>query len=211
MGDDRTTYLRACVNRLRDGDPTAREELIEAACERLRALARAMIRGDRLRRWEETDDVLQQSLLRLHRALAEVKPATVREFMRLAAWHIRMVLIQMARHYYRPQGLGANYQSDAIGETSDDLTSMETPARDATPSAIVDQAERWNRLHLAVEQLPEDEHEVVELLWFHGLTQIEAAEIAGITERTVQRRWTRARLKLYAALNGELPGMQSRR
>jgi RNA polymerase sigma factor (sigma-70 family) len=181
--------------------------LIDASCDRLRALAHKMLRGDRLRRWEETDDVLQQALVRLHQTLAEIQPETVRDFMRLAAWHIRLVLISLARHYFGALGPAANHYSNPSGDTSDDFVSMDTPDNDPSPSQLVSQAERWDRLHAEVARLPADEREVVELMWFHGLTQLETAQLAEATERTVQRRWVRARIKLHAALDGELPGM----
>ncbi len=43
-----------------------------AACERLTRLARKMLKDfGRVRRWEETDDVVQNALLRLYRTLAK--------------------------------------------------------------------------------------------------------------------------------------------
>ena len=46
----------------------AREALLSHAAGRLERLARMMLRGyPRLRRWEETGDVLQNALLRLDR------------------------------------------------------------------------------------------------------------------------------------------------
>jgi DNA-directed RNA polymerase specialized sigma24 family protein len=45
----------------------------------------------------------------------------------------------------------------------------------------------------------------VRLLWYHGLTHAQAAEILGVTERTVNRRWLAARLALSDALDGESP------
>ena len=44
-------------------------------------------------------------------------------------------------------------------------------------------------------------HDVVELRYFGGLTEVEIAAILGVTERTVQRDWQKARLFLSAALN----------
>lgn len=43
-------------------------------------------------------------------------------------------------------------------------------------------------------------HDVVELRYFGGLTEAEIAAILGVTERTVQRDWAKARLFLSAAL-----------
>jgi RNA polymerase sigma-70 factor (ECF subfamily) len=137
-----------------------------------------------------------------------VRPETVRDFMRLASMHIRRILIELARHYFRPAGLATNHVSIPGNETAGGLATLDTPSDDPTPSQLVSQSEQWDRLHAEVERLPDDEREVVELIWFHGLTQAEVAQIAGITERTVQRRWIRARLKLFTVLEGELPGME---
>jgi RNA polymerase sigma factor (sigma-70 family) len=44
-------------------------------------------------------------------------------------------------------------------------------------------------------------HDVVELRYFGGLSEAEIGAILGVTERTVQRDWRKARLFLSAALN----------
>ena len=44
-------------------------------------------------------------------------------------------------------------------------------------------------------------HDVVELRYFGGLTEAEIAGALGVTERTVQRDWQKARLYLSAALS----------
>jgi RNA polymerase sigma factor (TIGR02999 family) len=44
-------------------------------------------------------------------------------------------------------------------------------------------------------------HDVVELRYFGGLSEAEIAAILGVTERTVQRDWAKARLFLSSALN----------
>jgi RNA polymerase sigma factor (sigma-70 family) len=43
-------------------------------------------------------------------------------------------------------------------------------------------------------------HDVVEMRYFGGLTEAEIATVLGVTERTVQRDWQKARLYLSAAL-----------
>jgi DNA-directed RNA polymerase specialized sigma24 family protein len=40
---------------------------------------------------------------------------------------------------------------------------------------------------------------------YQGLSQAEAAELLGGSERTVKRRWQTARLILHEALQGEVP------
>jgi RNA polymerase sigma-70 factor (ECF subfamily) len=70
-----TAVLGRWLERLRGGDEAARSEVINHACVRLEALTRRMLRHyPRLRRWEQTGDVLQNAVLRLHRSLATVRP-----------------------------------------------------------------------------------------------------------------------------------------
>jgi RNA polymerase sigma-70 factor (ECF subfamily) len=44
--------------------------------------------------------------------------------------------------------------------------------------------------------LPNELKMVVEQLWYNGLTQVDAAEVLGISLATLKRRWTQARLLL---------------
>jgi ECF sigma factor len=88
--DDHSTQIRQCINRLRAGDPSARDELLTHACDRLVRLTRKMLRDfPGVQRWEQTDDVLQNAAVRLCRALHAVQPATAVDFFRLAAAEIR--------------------------------------------------------------------------------------------------------------------------
>jgi DNA-directed RNA polymerase specialized sigma24 family protein len=43
---------------------------------------------------------------------------------------------------------------------------------------------------------------VVELRYFGGLADAEIGEVLGVTRRTVQRDWTKARAWLHAELGG---------
>jgi RNA polymerase sigma factor (sigma-70 family) len=53
-----------------------------------------------------------------------------------------------------------------------------------------------------VEALPIQEREVFSLVWYHELTQAEAAEILQCAEITVRRHWLEARRRLGAVLRG---------
>ena len=63
----------------------------------------------------------------------------------------------------------------------------------------------WSEFHQQVERLPEEEREVFDLLWYQGLSQAEAGQVLGVTERTIKRRWASARLRLHRVLKGTLP------
>src|SRR5947209_7323531 len=90
------------------GDPSAREELLRSLGDRLERLARKMLgRFASVRRWADTGDVLQSALMRLLRALTEVRPASMRDFFGLAAEQMRRELLDLARHFNRGTGAAA--------------------------------------------------------------------------------------------------------
>lgn len=148
--------------------------------------------NQRVRRWAETDDVLQNSLIRLHRSLAEVRPESPRQFYGLATTQMRRELIDLARKHFGAEGVGANHHTDGG-------INAENQANTAEPETI----EAWAKFHEQVESLPDQEREVVNLLWYEEMTQPEAAEILGISLATLKRRWQSARIRLSEALNDE--------
>ena len=191
-----TTRLNGWLADMRRGDVAARNEVIAHACDRLRTLTRRMLRGfKRVRRWAETDDVLQNALLRLHRSLAEVRPETPRQFYALAAQQIRRELLDLARQHYGPEGIGTNHDTDSGVAAGQEASSADEPH----------DLDGWTRFHEVIETLPEDQREVFDLLWYEGLTQPEAASVLGVSLKTVKRRWQDARLFLFESLRGEPP------
>jgi len=199
-----SVLIQGWIDRLKAGDQSARDELLRVACERLTRLARKMLHSyPRVKRWEETDDVFQNAMLRLHRSLAQVTPPTVCDFFRLAALNIRRELLDLAKHYYGPQGQGAHHatQGDKDPESS-------RPAARYDPGTISQEPSRlaaWTEFHAQVGALPDEERAVFDLLYYQGLSQAEAGDLLAVSERTIKRRWQSARLKLHEALNGELP------
>src|SRR5262245_54659707 len=102
-----TAQLQNCLERLRAGDASARDELVRAAHSRLEHLARRMLRKfANVRRWADTGDVFQGAVLRLLRSLEAVPVADTREFLNLAAAHVRRELLDLARHFGGPHGWG---------------------------------------------------------------------------------------------------------
>ena len=197
--NDSPTQLQAWIARMNAGDNAAKNELLRYAYERLRNLARKMLRQDfpRLKNWEETDDVLQNAALRLDRALGVVPVASAAEFFRLAATAIRRELLDLARHH-QPGREAAAGSASPLAESSGSSPSAADPS-DSTyePSRL----QAWTEFHKQVEALPEEEREVVDLLWYEGLEQSEAAAFLGVPRATVQRRWLKARLRLKAILD----------
>ena len=199
-----STQIQLRLDRLRAGDATARGELLSIACQRLSRLTHKMLRGyPGVRRWEQTDDVLQNAALRLCRALQAIRPESVRGFIRLAAVQIRRELIDLARHYEGPEGLGRHHVTRVgAGDARAAAGPRDSPADTDDPVRLAS----WTEFHDTVEALPDAEREIFDLLWYQGLSHREAAALLGITERMAKRRWRAARLRVHERLGGRLPG-----
>jgi RNA polymerase sigma-70 factor (ECF subfamily) len=167
-------------------------------------MARKMLKGyPGVARWEQGDDIAQNALIRLDRALRSVTPPTARDFFRLAAAEVRRELIDLARHYYGPRGLGAHHFS----EVEHDGSRADGQAKAASAPDVTDDPGKlvaWAEFHTAIDSLNDSERELFDLLWYQGLTQVEAARVLGVTERTVNSRWLLARLHLKDSLGGDL-------
>jgi RNA polymerase sigma-70 factor (ECF subfamily) len=201
-----TLLVQGYVDRLRAGDSSARGELLNCACDRLRRLTRKMLKGyPNVHRWEQTDDVLQNAIVRLQRTIQQVPIETARDFFRLSALQIRRELLDLARHYYGPQGAGAHHESH---DHTPDESGQGAGSPAANPPDITHEPGRlaaWSDFHDQVAALPDEEREVFDLLWYQGLPQAEAAEHLQVNVRTIKRRWLSARMKLQDALKGEVP------
>lgn len=195
-----SVQLQRCLDRWREGDRQAADELLHAAGLRLELLARKMLRQfPNVRRWADTGDVLQNALIRLLRSLQSVQPETTRDFLNFAAVHIRRELLDLARHFDSQKHLLGRKPTDQVGAAGADL------ARHADTPETPDELELWRRFHEAVEQLPVEEREVVSLTFYHGRNKAEIGDLLGVNERTVRRRWTAACAHLIEMLGGQLP------
>jgi RNA polymerase sigma-70 factor (ECF subfamily) len=208
---DTTLGIQSCLERLRRQDAAARDELIALTCRRLTVLTRKMLNSyDRLRRFEQTDDLAQNAAMRLRRALADVQPQNVAEFFGLAALKIRQELQDQTRHYFGREGGSAPHAPDCSPAHAvsvrppggDQSTRGSFEPRDTTfdPARLA----QWTEFHRAVESLPDKERAVVDLLFYHDLSQEDAAAVLGVDPSTVKRRWRSARLKLHDLLRENL-------
>jgi len=203
QSEGNTTQLQQLLDLAAEGSDDAYGELIANASQRLLKLTRKMLRSyPHLRRWEQTDDVFQTAVIRLHRSLADVQPDSVRHFFALATTQIRRTLIDLARHHFGPMGQAAKHQSNA-GEPENHGGNELHNGPDAgdRPETL----ESWAAFHEAAEQLPDAEREVFGLVWYGGMAQKDIASLLGISEPTVKRRWRAARLQLHKTFDGINP------
>lgn len=199
IDNSQQTVMQQLLGRAGSGDAAAINALLNHTCDRLTILTRRML-GDfqRVRRWAETADVLQNALVRLVNALRDVKPQSPREFLALATLQIRRELIDLARQYYGPHGIGANYDS----KVAKDGSGPQMPEKadlSHEPSSLA----QWSELHQHIDALPEEEREVVGLVFYQGMEQAEAAAVLSVSVRTLQRRWHAALCKLHRVWKGE--------
>jgi len=163
----------------------AKAKLIELAANRMRSLARRMLTGTPcVRRWIETDDVVQTALLRLHRALGAVALNDPQHFVRLAALQVRRELIDLTRRLTGPDSFARNHDTNAArggGQRIDDAVAHEADE----PGQLAE----WTRFHETVGTLAEKERELFEMVWYLGLSQDEIARLLDCSPRTVRRRW----------------------
>ncbi len=146
--------------------------------------------------------MLQNSIVRLWRALGRIQPESVRSFINLAAVQIRRELIDLSRHYNGPYGIGKNHASQAGPVGSESIAGPPDPGTDTgDPSRLA----TWTEFHDEIDRLPDEEREIFDLLWYQGLSQAEAATLLGVTERSVKYRWRTAKLRLSERLGGRLP------
>jgi RNA polymerase sigma-70 factor (ECF subfamily) len=190
-----TAQMQCWLERIRAGDRAARNELFGGICERLNLLARKMLRNfPAVRRQNEADDVVQNAMVRLLRALDQVRPTSVQDFFNLAAVHLRRELLDLARRCCGPKGRTAC--CDTLVSDDSDAPWLEPAERAEDPGEI----DRWCAFHQEVERLPVEEREVVSLVFYHGWTQAEVAELFQVCERTVRRRWDSAMQRLQDIL-----------
>jgi RNA polymerase sigma-70 factor (ECF subfamily) len=138
----------------------------------------------------QADELLGAVAERLLNALREASPRTVRQSFALANQHMRWELNDLARRLDEQpaaadlrEGLVPGPASSASGLSPDGL-----------------------RMLQAIDELPEEEREVFDLVRIEGMTQIEAAQVLGVSTVTVKRRLSRG-LRLLAEQLADLrPG-----
>ncbi len=137
----------------------------------------------------QVDEMVDAVVERLLKAMRSVRPQTVRQFFALVNQHMRWELNDLARRLdEQPASLELHEEAVRAPDGSDSTL---------TPDA--------RRMLEAIDRLPEEEREVFGLLRVQGLTHVEAAQVMGVSVKTVQRRLHRALLLLTTELDDLRP------
>ena len=160
---------------------------------RLEQCARRMLRQfPIIRRWDETDDVLQTAALRFHKTLLKSSPVSEGAFFAMAAKQIRWTLIDLAKKYRGPESFAANYETSDGCEEVYQVAVSDGIVVDETPASLSE----WTEFHERAATLPDEVRSTFELLYYCGVTQHTAARLLGLSERSVRRRFREAKLLL---------------
>jgi RNA polymerase sigma factor (TIGR02999 family) len=173
---------------VRRSDPDAMDRLFHAVYGDLRRIARRQLRGERPGHTLGTTGLIHETYLKLA-GQTRVQWQDRAHFYRVAACAMRRILVDYARRH-RAQRRGGELHRITLDEEA-------TTAERADTLIGLDEAlERLAGLNQRLSQ-------VVECRYFGGLSEEETAEALGVTARTVQRDWAKARGWLYLELSNE--------
>jgi RNA polymerase sigma factor (TIGR02999 family) len=165
-------------------DPTDR--LFDLLYADLRSLARRQLRRQDHARALDTTVIVHESYFRLrNRGVLGLQDRN--HFLAYSSRVMRAVIVDLAR----------GRLADKRGAHR--VVTLRTGIGEAASAAEDDVV----HLHEALEELEKIEPRLarlVELRYFGGLSESEAAEVLGIAKRTAQRDWEKARLFLYSTL-----------
>jgi RNA polymerase sigma factor (TIGR02999 family) len=173
---------------LRGGDPEALNRLFPLVYAQLRVMAHRQLQAERPGHTLGTTGLVHETYLRMVDQ-SRVEWRDRGHFFALAARAMRRILVDYARRY-RALRHGGGLQRVAFDEED---------------TAIAERGETLLALDEALERLAAVNgrlSQVVECRYFGGLTDEETAEALGVTARTVQRDWAKARGWLYLELHG---------
>jgi RNA polymerase sigma-70 factor (ECF subfamily) len=196
--DETDVALQRCLNRLAgaaDDSDTLQiaRELLSVAAGRILSLCGSMLRRQypRLAKGPfnvQPEDLVGAVVERLITAMRNVRPAHVREFFALTMTHIRWEL----------NGLVREFDAQTCERLRSDVIAGEPEVGEEQFSPL------GHRILKAVQGLAQSDQEIFNLVRLHGMTQSDAADVLGISVRTVERRLKRILPRLW----GELGGLQ---
>lgn len=178
-----TRLLAACS----DGDAQAFDRLIPLVYADLRDIAHRRLGSEREGHTLDTTAVVHEAYLQL----VNQATATWRDrahFFAVASRVIRHVLIDYARRRDAAKRGGGRLRVPL----REDMTGQEPRTVDllAVDQALSELADHDPRMA-----------QVVECRFFGGMTMVETAAAVGVSQRTAEREWTRARAHLYSMLS----------
>jgi RNA polymerase sigma factor (TIGR02999 family) len=186
------SHVTRVLNAIEQGDPKAAEQLLPLVYDELRKLAAHKLAQERPGQTLDATALVHEAYLRLTEATDGHRWDGRGHFFAAAAEAMRRILVESARRKGRHKHGGQMAQAHL------NLGSLASPVDD---SALLD-------LDAAITRLAEAEParaQVVQLRFFAGLNNEEAAQVMGISSATAKRYWRYARAWLHRELGGSEP------
>lgn len=178
----------------RAGDPGAVDRLVPLVYDALSRMAHRQLRLEAPGHTLSTTALVHEAYLRLVDQ-TRVEWSDRAHFFAVAAQALRRVLVDHARRHHAVRRGGEHRQRLSLDEfDQSDAACLAAGERADILVALDDALD-----HLAT--LDGRQARVVELRFFGGLTAAETAETLGVTSRTVDRDWVKARAWLYRELH----------
>jgi len=174
------------LHRARKGDDEAMRDLVATVYDELRVIASRQRRRGASHETLDTGALVHEAFIKLmgQSATSFVDSS---HFFAVAATAMRHLIVDYSRAKH----------SQKRGGDATPVTLERRPIADVGPSqAVLEIDEALNRLG----QHSPDLVRVVECRYFGGMTEDETAEALGVSDRTVRRRWTKARAWLHREL-----------
>lgn len=179
------------LQRAASGDRSALDEVYAALYPDLKRLARARLRQQGRGENISTTLLVHESFVRLVSA-RDLRLEDRRHFFAYAAKTMRNIIVDSAReHLAARRGGGAEHVT--LGDADSD-------AMQVADAGASDELVRVNEALHELETVDPELAELVEMRYFGGYSEVEVAELQGVNERTVRRRWDKARAWLFVAL-----------
>lgn len=175
--------------------PAQSRQIASLLYERLRALARARMSGQRLSHTLDPTGLANEAIVRL----LKCDPAALNDddhFMKLAAEAMRQILIDHARAKAAQKRGGG-----AVVGSLDDSQAEEAAELRMEPAQLL----ALNEALTHFEQLEPEAAAIVKMRTFVGMECDEIAALLGTSRRTVERRWRYAMAELRARLDDQAP------
>lgn len=191
-GPDTAGEVTRLLKELGDGDSRALDRLYPLVYEELRRAAQRALRVERAEHTLQATDLVHEVFLKL----AGSGPGALHDrthFLGVAARAMRQVLVDHAR-----RRKAAKRGGDMVRTTLGDDAFVSGPLSTEELIALDDALERLEAFDGRLRR-------VVEMRYFAGLSEREIATALGVTERTVQRDWVKARAWLHKELYPEVP------
>lgn len=174
------------LHQIRDGDQEALDRLIPLIYGELKRVARAVLRREVREQTLQATALVHEAYMKLADQ-ARVDWQSRAHFYAVASRAMRQVLIDEARKR-KAEKRGGEWRRTTL---------------DGKPIGLPEASEELLELDEALDRLNEvDERlrKVVECRYFGGMTEEEIAEVLGVSKRSVQRDWVKARAWLYNEL-----------